>query len=90
MIGRECSLNIKKGYRLQWEEAQAGWVILFPEGMIQLNDTAAMILRQFQQPTVVHEAITKLEATFPGEEIQNDIFEFLEDACEQQWLEPTQ
>ena len=61
MIGRECSLNIKKGYRLQWEEAQAGWVILFPEGMIQLNDTAAMILRQFQQPTVVHEAITKLE-----------------------------
>ena len=26
------------GKRLQWEQAQDCWVILYPEGMIKLND----------------------------------------------------
>ena len=28
-------------FRLQWEEAQQAYVLLYPEGMVELGDTAA-------------------------------------------------
>lgn len=90
MLNIERRLIIKKGYRLQWETAQQSWVMLFPEGMIQLNDSAAMILRLFLKPTLIDDAIHTLEAEFPGEKIRDDFIEFLEDACDQQWLESAQ
>ena len=34
----------RRGYRLQWEAAQESHVILYPEGMAKLNETAAAIL----------------------------------------------
>ena len=32
--------------RLQFEPVQASWVLLYPEGMVQLNPSAAEILRR--------------------------------------------
>ncbi|EOK5619387.1 pyrroloquinoline quinone biosynthesis peptide chaperone PqqD, partial [Escherichia coli] len=34
----------RRGYRLQWEAAQESHVVLYPEGMAKLNETAAAIL----------------------------------------------
>ncbi|PPS58457.1 pyrroloquinoline quinone biosynthesis peptide chaperone PqqD [Pantoea sp. BRM17] len=31
----------RRGYRLQWEAAQQSHVVLYPEGMAKLNETAA-------------------------------------------------
>lgn len=33
----------RQGYRFQYEPAQKGHVLLYPEGMIKLNETAALI-----------------------------------------------
>ena len=33
----------RQGYRYQYEPAQKGHVLLYPEGMIKLNDSAALI-----------------------------------------------
>ncbi|WP_302789693.1 pyrroloquinoline quinone biosynthesis peptide chaperone PqqD, partial [Escherichia coli] len=33
----------RRGYRLQWEQVQNSHVILYPEGMAKLNDSAAAI-----------------------------------------------
>ena len=33
----------RPGYRFQYEPAQKGHVLLYPEGMIKLNDSAALI-----------------------------------------------
>jgi pyrroloquinoline quinone biosynthesis protein D len=88
MLNLNQSLKLRKGYRLQWEETQQQWVILFPEGMIQLNDTAGLILQLFESPHVISEAIAQLEARFPQQPITQDVIEFLEDAHEQRWLEP--
>ena len=38
--------RIARLYRLQWEEAQKAHVLLYPEGMIQLNGSAGEILRR--------------------------------------------
>ncbi len=37
---------IARLYRFQWEAAQSGYVLLFPEGMVQLNGPAGEILRR--------------------------------------------
>ena len=30
-------------FRLQWEEVQQSWVLLYPEGMVKLNGSAGEI-----------------------------------------------
>lgn len=87
MLKIHHELQIRSGYRLQWEKKQSSWVLLFPEGMIQLNDTAGMILQQFTDKTSIENAISALQPKFPGENITDDILAFLEDVYEQRWLE---
>ena len=33
-------------YRLQWEEVQQAWVLLYPEGMVKLNGSAGEIIKR--------------------------------------------
>src|SRR5262249_58446441 len=37
---------IGRGFRLQWEPAQAAHVLLYPEGMVKLNSSAGEILKR--------------------------------------------
>ena len=90
MITTETIPTLNTMFRFQWEQAQNSYVLLYPEGMIQLNDSAAMILKQFQQPNRIDAAIDTLADRFPGEKVRDDIIEFLEEACDQQWLEVTE
>lgn len=83
----EMHIALRRGYRLQWEPRQESWVLLFPEGMITLNETAGLILNECQVPTRVPDLLHRLQARFPGESITDDVLEFLSEAYEQQWLE---
>lgn len=38
--------KLSRRFRLQFEPAQSRWVLLYPEGMVQLNDSAAEILKR--------------------------------------------
>src|SRR5437868_15290883 len=51
-------------YRLQWEEAQQAWVLLYPEGMVRLNGSAAEILKRCNGPTNVGVFVEDLERAF--------------------------
>ena len=79
-------LRIAPGFRLQWEEAQDCHVLLFPEGMIQLSETAAVILQHCTGDCDEDGVVTKLKADFPGEDIESDVLEFLQVALEKGWL----
>lgn len=83
----DATLALRRGYRLQWEARQESWVLLFPEGMIRLSDTAGLILQECVAPTRVDAVIERLQSRFPGEAIADDVRDFLRDAHEQQWLE---
>lgn len=78
---------LRAGYRLQWEAGQKAWVLLFPEGMVRLSDSAAQILRECQQPVTPAELVRRLQARFPGVALADDVHEFLEDAHGQRWLD---
>lgn len=74
-------------FRLQWEEAQNGYVILYPEGMIKLNPAAGEILSRVDGETTVAALIEDLQRKFPDAETLNaDVVTFLSTAHEHQWI----
>lgn len=86
-ISRTNFVSINPKFRLQWEAAQNCHVLLFPEGMIQLNESAAEILTRCQEQTMVDALISELEKQFPeAEDLAADVLEFLEDASHEQWI----
>jgi pyrroloquinoline quinone biosynthesis protein D len=78
--------HIAPGHRMQWEEAQQSWVILYPEGMVQLNDSAAEILRRCDGVTSVTALIANLETAYGEPDLAADVLELIGAALEQGWL----
>ncbi|ETF04894.1 MULTISPECIES: pyrroloquinoline quinone biosynthesis peptide chaperone PqqD [Pseudomonas] len=77
----------RQGYRFQYEPAQKGHVLLYPEGMIKLNETAALIGGLIDGERDVAAIIAELDKQFPGvPELGDDVEQFMEVAREQHWL----
>jgi len=80
--------TFRRGYRFQFEPAQDGHVLLYPEGMIKLNDSASEILKRVDGARTVGGIVAELQARFPeAEGIEEDILAFLEVAVERFWIE---
>ena len=81
-------LRIRRGFRLQWEPVQNGHVLLYPEGMIQLNDSAAHILKLVDGQRSIEHIINELQAQFPDVPgLDEDVLTFMGVAHAQFWLE---
>ncbi|PWE44364.1 pyrroloquinoline quinone biosynthesis peptide chaperone PqqD [Pseudomonas prosekii] len=78
----------RQGYRYQYEPAQKGHVLLYPEGMIKLNESAALIGGLIDGERDVAAIIAELDAKFPGvPELGEDIEQFMEVARAEHWIE---
>ncbi len=73
-------------YRLQFEQAQDAWVLLYPEGMVKLNTPAAEILRRCDGHRSVGEIVDELEVAFARTALRDDVQAFLVQAGDQGWL----
>lgn len=73
-------------YRLQWEEAQQRDVLLYPEGMVELNQSSAEILKLCDGSRTLVEMVRELETKFSAEGLKPDICEFIEAALENGWI----
>ena len=80
--------RIARGYRLQWEEVQDAWVLLYPEGMVKLNGSAGEILRRCDGERTVQAIVGELEKAFETTGLADDVVAFLEIAVRQRWVEP--
>ncbi|EMH4161222.1 pyrroloquinoline quinone biosynthesis peptide chaperone PqqD [Pluralibacter gergoviae] len=79
--------QFRRGYRLQWEPAQESHVVLYPEGMAKLNETAAAILELVDGKRDAAAIIAELNARFPeAGGVDQDVVEFLLAAVEQKWI----
>lgn len=75
------------GYRFQWEPAQDCHVLLYPEGMVKLNGPAAEILKRISdKKQTVGELIAELKAAFNGADLDDDVYQFLEEAYDNDWI----
>ena len=73
-------------FRMQWEEAQNSYVLLYPEGMVKLNQSAAEILKRCDGQHSVPDMVAELEQAFDQRGLQVDVEEFLRAAGERGWI----
>ena len=74
-------------HRLQWEEVQQKYVILYPEGMVELNQSSAEILKLCDGSKGQAEIIAELEEKFSTSGLANDITNFLNVALQNGWIQ---
>lgn len=84
---RDRPIKIANGFRLQWEQAQASFVLLYPEGMIKLNTTAGEILSHIDGKRNAHDIVEALQQKFPDADLKADVEELLATACDNGWIE---
>jgi pyrroloquinoline quinone biosynthesis protein D len=73
-------------YRLQWEEVQKSWVLLYPEGMVKLNGSAGEIMHRLDGAKTVQAVIDELESQFGATGLAADVLDFLAIAQRQGWV----
>jgi pyrroloquinoline quinone biosynthesis protein D len=86
LISLESKPALSNLFRMQWEESQQAWVLLYPEGMVRLNPPAAEILRRCTGAATVAEIIAELQSAFGERDLQSDVLEFLGVADGKGWI----
>jgi pyrroloquinoline quinone biosynthesis protein D len=72
--------------RMQWEPAQQSYVLLFPEGMVKLSETAAEIMKRVDGANTVDAIVRSLEQAYPGADLRADVVEFLKTSHARGWI----
>ena len=78
--------RVAKLFKLQWEEVQKSWVLLYPEGMVKLNGSAGEIMSRLDGATSIAALVAKLEQQFQTTGLQTDVLNFLALAQRHGWV----
>ena len=78
--------QLNRRFRMQYEPAQQAHVLLYPEGMVRLNQSAAEILKRCDGSATVDEIIAQLEAAFNATGLRDDVLGMLSHAQEKDWI----
>ena len=79
--------RLNKLFRLQWEEVQQAYVLLYPEGMVKLNQSAAEILKRCDGSLTVAELIAELQLAFGEADLRDPVEGMLRAAFEKDWIQ---
>jgi len=78
--------QLSRLYRLQFETVQNAWVLLYPEGMVKLNDSSAEILRRCTGQLSVDNIVNELEALFNVQGLAPQVRDLLEEGARRGWI----
>jgi len=79
--------KLNRLFRLQYEEAQKTYVLLYPEGMVKLNQSASEILLLCDGTRTVVDIVAALEAKFSASGLDADVRSMLKEAVRRNWLD---
>jgi pyrroloquinoline quinone biosynthesis protein D len=79
--------RLNRLFRLQWEEVQQAYVLLYPEGMVKLNQSAAEILKRCDGTLTVAELIAELQLAFGEADLRDPVEGMLRAAFEKNWIQ---
>lgn len=74
-------------FRLQYESAQEAWVLLYPEGMVQLNASAAEILRRCDGRRHFDDIVTELQTLFNVQGIREQVAALVQEGQRRGWID---
>lgn len=87
MMNKNAIPALSKMFRFQWEEAQQCHVILYPEGMTKLSQSAGEIMKQVNGEASVDSIIQTLSDLFDGADVADDVIAFITEAEKNGWIE---
>ena len=73
-------------FRLQWEPAQDAHVLLYPEGMVKLNQSAGEILKRLDGKRTLAQVTADCETAFNASGLLDDVLGFICAALDQGWV----
>ncbi|SDB88607.1 pyrroloquinoline quinone biosynthesis peptide chaperone PqqD [Acinetobacter boissieri] len=77
----------QRGYRFQYEPSQQAYIILYPEGMIKLNETASAIGQHIDGERSVADIIALLKQQFGDiADIDKDVTDYMLVAEKENWI----
>ena len=79
--------RLSRRFRLQYEEAQQRWVLLYPEGMVQLNPSAAEILKRCDGERSLDAIVAELETAFSAQGLEPEVRNLLEEGQRRGWID---
>ena len=79
--------RLSPGLRLQYQAGPTRWVLLSPEGAVQLNDSAAEILRRCDGRHTVADIVSGLEALFDTQGIGHQVQALIAEGQRRGWLD---
>jgi pyrroloquinoline quinone biosynthesis protein D len=83
----EDVVELDPNYHFRWEEPQQAHVLLYPEGIVKLNDTAASILERCTDGRCIGEVAEDLSRLYRGKRsLGGDVLNFLEVAHAKGWV----
>ena len=80
------NIRINPNFQFQWEEKQNCYVLLYPEGMVQLNHSAGEILNLCDGSSNIEKINKTLCEKFEVEDLTKDITVFLIEAKNRDWI----
>ncbi len=83
---QEQLLQVNNHFQLQFEEKQNCFVLLYPEGMVQLNKSAGEIMNLCNGKNSALAISEMLEKKFETENLIKDICTFLDEAMNRGWI----
>ncbi len=80
------NIKLNPNFQFQWEEKQNCYVLLYPEGMVQLNQSAGEILNLCDGEKSSDDINKILCEKFEVEDLSKDITLFLIEAKNRNWI----
>ncbi len=87
MMNKDAIPTLSRMFRFQWEEAQQCHVILYPEGMVKLSQSAGEIMKQVDGVASIDTIIQTLSDLFEGADVSDDVTSFITEAEKNGWIE---
>ena len=84
---KEKSIAVNSHFQLQFEEKQDCFVLLYPEGMVQLNQSAGEIMNLCDGKSNCNEIVQQLEEKFQTTGLEAQVVDFFKEAFERSWIE---
>lgn len=85
-IAPDAVPQIASGHRMQFEPVQDCHVLLYPEGMVTLNPSAAEILGRCDGERSMAVLCSDLSAAFDNADVSDDVYQFITLALSRGWV----
>ncbi|HWT37582.1 MAG TPA: pyrroloquinoline quinone biosynthesis peptide chaperone PqqD [Paraburkholderia sp.] len=79
--------RLRDRFQLQWEPVQDAYVLLYPEGTVELNPSAGEILTRCDGTRELDDIIGELEMLFHASGLATDVYQFIDHARQRGWVD---